>query len=161
MRSRPLPFVFEFASNLKADPNKVMKFHLDPKNIARISPGWIRIVSLASPEHIVQGSKIHLTVRSFGFPQSWEVTVAEVVDFSGSPAKASLLDVAERGPFPYWHHLHEFWAAPDGTTGLVDRIEFLPPGGVLGVLALPLIRKFFEILFRARHQATRTILEAA
>jgi len=161
MPSRPLPYVFEFASNVKADPKKVMSFHLDPKNIARVSPWWIQILSLESPERIVQGSKIQIKVRSLGLPQSWEVTVAEVVDFTAYPAKASLLDVAEKGPFAYWRHLHEFWAAPDGTTGLVDRIEFLPPAGFLGTLALPLIRKFFEILFRARHDATRKIVESA
>jgi hypothetical protein len=161
MPFRKLPYVFEFASNLKAEPKKVMTFHLDPNNIARVSPWWIQILDIESPERIVQGSNIRLKVRSLGLPQSWEVTVAEVVDFSGSPAKASLLDVAEKGPFPYWRHLHEFWAAPDGTTGLVDRIEFLPPGGVLGTLALPLIRRFFEILFRARHAATRKIFESA
>jgi ligand-binding SRPBCC domain-containing protein len=160
MASHPLPYVFEFASNLKADPKKVMTFHLDPKNIARISPCWIQILALESPARIVEGSKIRLRVRSLGLPQSWDVTVAKVVDFSGSPAKASLLDVAEKGPFPYWSHLHEFWAAPDGTTGLVDRVEFLPPGGFLGILALSLIRRFFEILFRARHEATRKILES-
>ena len=161
MPFRKLPYVFEFASNLKAEPKKVMTFHLDPNNIARVSPWWIQILDIESPERIVQGSNIRLKVRALGLPQSWEVTVAEVVDFSGSPAKASLLDVAEKGPFPYWRHLHEFWTAPDGTTGLVDRIEFLPPGGFLGTLALPLIRRFFEILFRARHAATRKIFESA
>lgn len=161
MRNRPLPFVFEYASNLKADPSKVFAFHLDPRNISRVSPSWIRVLSLESPERIEPGSKIRLRVLSLGIPQAWEVTVEEVSNFSGNPGRACILDVADKSPFPLWRHLHEFWAAPDGTTGLVDRIEFLPPGGGLGRLLLPFIRKFFLVLFRARHESTRKIFESA
>ncbi len=160
VRPDPLPYVFEYASNLQADPRKVFEFHLQPKNISRVNPWWVRVVSLQSPEQIVAGAKIHLKVRSLGLPQSWEVTVQEVGDFLGTPARAHILDVALRGPFPYWRHLHEFWAAPDGTTGLVDRVEFLPPGGLVGVLLLPLIRKVFTEMFQARHEATRKIFES-
>jgi len=160
MRSDSLPYVFEYASNLKAEPRKVFEFHLQPKNISRVNPWWIRVVSLQSPEQIVAGAQIRLEVRSMGLPQTWEVTVQEVEDFSGTPARAHILDVAQRGPFPFWRHLHEFWAAPDGTTGLVDRVEFLPPGGLVGVLLLPLIRKVFTEMFRARHKATRKIFES-
>jgi len=160
MRPDPLPYVFEYASNLKADPRKVFEFHLQPKNISRVNPWWIRVVELQSPEQIVAGARIRLKVRSMGLPQTWEVTVREVEDFSGIPGRAHVLDVAQRGPFPFWRHLHEFWAAPDGTTGLVDRVEFLPPGGLVGVLLLPLIRKVFTEMFRARHEATRKIFES-
>jgi ligand-binding SRPBCC domain-containing protein len=160
MRPDPLPYVFEYASNLKADPRKVFEFHLQPKNISRVNPWWVRVVSLQSPEHILAGAQIRLEVRSMGLPQTWEVTVEEVEDFSGTPARAHILDVARRGPFPFWRHLHEFWAAPDGTTGLVDRVEFLPPGGFVGVLLLPLIRKVFTEMFRVRHEATRKIFES-
>ena len=160
MQPDPLPYIFEYASNLKADPRRVFEFHLQPKNISRVNPWWVRVVSLQSPEQIVAGAKIHLKVRSMGLPQTWEVTVQEVRDFLGTPARAHILDVAQRGPFPYWRHLHEFWAAPDGTTGLVDRVEFLPPGGLAGVLLLPLIRKVFTEMFQARHKATRKIFES-
>jgi ligand-binding SRPBCC domain-containing protein len=160
MSPRPLPYVFEHASNLKADPRRVMAYHLEPKNISSISPSWVRVLSLESPDKICEGSKICLKMLSLGLPQSWEVTVREVRDFEGTPAKAHILDVADRSPFYLWRHLHEFWAAPDGTTGLVDRIEFLPPFGFLGRLALPVIRAFFGVLFRARHEATRKVFES-
>jgi ligand-binding SRPBCC domain-containing protein len=160
MRTNPLPYVFEYASNLKADPRKVFEFHLQPKNISRVDPWWVRVVSLQSPEQISAGAQIRLQVRSMGLPQTWEVTVQEVEDFSGTPGRAHILDVARRGPFPFWRHLHEFWAAPDGTTGLVDRVEFLPPGGFAGVLLLPLIQKVFTEMFRVRHEATRKIFES-
>ncbi len=160
VRPDPLPFVFEYASNLKVDPRRVFEFHLQPKNISRVNPWWIRVVSLQSPEQIVAGAKIHLKVRSMGLTQTWEVTVQEVEDFLGNPARAHILDVAQRGPFPFWRHLHEFWAAPDGTTGLVDRVEFLPQGGLVGVLLLPFIRKVFTKMFQARHEATRKIFES-
>jgi len=158
-KSRPLPYVFEYASNLHASAREVFEFHLHPKNIARVNPPWVKVLSLEGPERLTPGATLKLKVASFGVPQSWEVRVVTVEDFSGSPAKASILDEAVKGPFPFWRHLHEFWQAPDGTTGLVDRIEFLPPGGAAGVVLVPGIKMMLKKMFEARHEATKKIFE--
>jgi ligand-binding SRPBCC domain-containing protein len=159
MSKKTLPYVVERAINLKADPKKVLEFHLHPKNLSRVNPAGIRILSLEAPETITAGSHLRLKVSSWGIPQTWAVVVREVSDFSGSPAKASILDEAVQGPFPFWRHLHEFWAAPDGTTGLVDRVEFLPPGGPAGKLLLPIFRWFLNKMFQSRQETTRLIFE--
>lgn len=161
MVKAPLPHVFEHATNLKAEPRGVFEFHLFPKNIGKVSPPWIKLISLEGPEKLTPGSVLKLRVASFGFPQSWEVRVVSIEDFSGTPAKASIQDEAVRGPFPFWRHLHEFWAAPDGSTGLVDRIEFLPPGGPAGVILVPALRAMLRKMFEARHKATKRIFEKA
>ena len=124
-----------------------------------MNPSWIRVVSLAGPEKVTAGAILKLKVASFGLPQTWEVRVASVEDFSGTPAKASILDEAVRGPFPFWRHLHEFWQAPDGTTGLVDRVEFLPPGGTAGGFFVPIIKLMLKKMFEARHAATKRWFE--
>jgi len=160
MGGRKLPYVFERASNLQAGAREVFEFHLQPKNIGKVNPSWIRVVSLEGPERVAQGTILKLKVASFGLPQSWEVKVVAVEDFSGNPAKASILDEAVKGPFPFWRHLHEFWQAPDGTTGLVDRVEFLPPGGPAGALLVPVIKAMLKKMFEARHEATKRILES-
>lgn len=160
MEPRPLPYVYEHATNLKTAAREVFEFHLQPKNITRVSPKWIKLVSLEGPERLAPGASLKLKVSSFGVPQGWEVRVVAVEDFSGTPAKASILDEAVKGPFPFWRHLHEFWQAPDGTTGLVDRIEFLPPGGAGGVLLVPGIKLMLKKMFEARHEATRRIFES-
>jgi len=159
MGGRKLPYVFERASNLRASAQEVFEFHLQPKNIARVNPPWVKVLSLEGPEKLTRGATLKLKVASFGVPQSWEVRVEAVEDFSGTPAKASILDEAVRGPFPFWRHLHEFWRAPDGTTGLVDRIEFLPPGGAAGVVLVPGIKLMLKKMFEARHEATKRIFE--
>ena len=156
-----LPHVFEYATNLKAPGRELFEFHLQPKNIARVNPPWIKVLSLDGPERLTHGAILKLRVASFGVPQAWEVKVLAVEDFSGTPAKASILDEAVKGPFPFWRHLHEFWQAPDGTTGLVDRVEFLPPGGAAGVVLVPGIRLMLKKMFAARHAATRRIFEKA
>ena len=156
-----LPYVYEHATNLKTSAREVFEFHLEPKNIARVNPPWIKVLSLEGPARLTPGAALRLKVSSLGVPQAWEVRVVAVEDFSGTPAKASILDEAGKGPFPFWRHLHEFWQAPDGTTGLVDRIEFLPPGGAMGVVLLPGIRLMLKKLFEARHEATRKIFEKA
>jgi len=159
MRFAQLPHVYEHATNLRASAREVFEFHLQPKNIARVNPPWVKVLSLEGPERLTPGASLKLKVASFGVPQAWEVRVEAVEDFSGTPAKASILDEAVRGPFPFWQHLHEFWQAPDGTTGLVDRIEFLPPGGAAGVVLVPGIKMMLKKMFAARHQATKRIFE--
>ena len=159
-KTRPLPYVFEHASNLKTGARKVFEFHLQPKNIARVNPPWVKVLSLEAPERLTPGATLRLKASSFGVPQIWEVKVVAVENFSGTPAKASILDEAVKGPFPFWRHLHEFWQAPDGTTGLVDRIEFLPPGGSAGVVLIPGIRLMLKKMFEARHEATKRVFES-
>ena len=105
MSVRPLPYIYEHATNLKAEARKVFEFHLQPKNLGKVNPSWIRVVSLAGPEKVNAGAILKLKVASFRLPQTWEVRVASVEDFSGTPAKASILDEAVRGPFPFWRHL--------------------------------------------------------
>ncbi len=160
MAAKPLPYVFEHASNLKAEARKVFEFHLHPENLGKVNPSWIRLISLDAPKLVSAGAQLRLKVSSLGLPKAWEVQVVSVEDFSGTPAKASITDEAIRGPFPFWRHLHEFWAAPNGSTGLVDRIEFLPPGGPAGVILLPVIRAMLKKMFEARHEATRRLFES-
>ena len=159
MTKGPLPHVYEHATNLKTEARGVFEFHLHPKNIGKVNPAWIRVLSMEGPERVTPGAYLKLKVSSFGLPQAWEVRVAAIEDFSGTPAKASILDEAVKGPFPFWRHLHEFWQAPDGTTGLVDRIEFLPPGGSMGAVLVPGIKLMLKKMFEARHQATKRLFE--
>jgi ligand-binding SRPBCC domain-containing protein len=159
MAKRPLPHVYEHATNLKTSAREVFDFHLEPKNIARVNPPWIKVLSLDGPERLTPGAVLRLKVNSLGVPQLWRVRVVAVEDFSGTPSKASIVDESVQGPFPFWRHLHEFWQAPDGTTGLVDRIEFLPPGGAAGVFLVPGIKLMLKKMFEARHAATRRIFE--
>ena len=159
MPRKPLPYIYEHATNLKTEARAVFEFHLQPKNIARVNPPWVKMISLEGPERLTPGAILKLKVASFGVPQSWEVKVVAVEDFAGTPAKASILDEAVKGPFPFWRHLHEFWEAPDGTTGLVDRVEFLPPGGSAGVVLVPMIKLMLKKMFEVRHEATKRVFE--
>ena len=161
MASRPIPHVYERATNVKTEARRVFEFHLHPKNLAKVNPPWIRLISLEGPERLAPGATLNIKASSMGLPQTWEVRVASVEDFSGTPAKASILDEAVKGPFPFWRHRHEFWQAPDGTTGLADRVEFLPPGGPIGVLLVPAIKQMLKKMFAARHEATRRVFEGA
>ena len=159
MAKQTLPHVYEHATNLKTGAREVFEFHLHPKNLGKVNPSWIRVLSLEGPDRVATGALIKLKVASLGLPQSWEVRVVSVEDFSGTPAKASILDEAVKGPFPFWRHLHEFWQAPDGTTGLVDRVEFLPPGGTAGTILVPAIKLMLRKMFAARHEATKKLFE--
>ncbi len=75
--------------------------------------------------------------------------------------EARFVDEQEAGPFKKWHHAHEFERIDEKTTRLVDRITYTPPYGPIGWIADVLfIRQKLNAMFRYRHAATKTAIEA-
>ena len=57
-----------------------------------------------------------------------------------------------KGPFRKWDHTHGF-AAMDGGTRVTDRIDYEPPGGLLGLVATAgLVKRDLEKIFAYRSQ---------
>jgi ligand-binding SRPBCC domain-containing protein len=73
-------------------------------------------------------------------------------------------DEQVRGPFAALRHRHGFAAeARDGEEGtlVTDEIEYELPGGVLGRIAEPLVRRRFERVFAYRQVRLPEVLAAA
>jgi ligand-binding SRPBCC domain-containing protein len=118
---------------------EVFAFYSDPRNLARITPGWLgfRIVGYdvpAGPEGSAQagvapamrrGLRIEYRVRPLGVPQRW---VSEITEWE-PPAR--FVDEQVVGPYRRWRHEHGFRAV-NGGTEITDRVEYALPFGPLG-----------------------------
>lgn len=97
------------------------------KHIERISPPEMGLKFLESPEVYHLDATIRFQVVNFGQVQ----TITHVVtDFEqGEKFVEKMTD----GPVKHWVHEHHVIEHEDGSK-VIDRIEFEPPGGLLGFL---------------------------
>lgn len=154
--------LFQRTVLLPAPVAEVYAFHEDPRNITRISPPSLRVERVLCSVPACAGGEFCLKVRQFGFPMEW-VGIWEVTEPSmeAVSARARLVDGARKSPFRHWRHHHLFEASGSSTL-MTDRVEYGLPGGILGrILDATVMRVVFEIMFRARHKATRDYFAAA
>ena len=128
---------------------EVFEFFADPRNLARVSPGWAAPVWLNAPPARLDVGAV-LDFRPRALPTRWRVMVREF----DPPYR--FVDVQLRGPFARWEHRHRFLEGPagdDGTgppgTWIEDRVTYRLPGAALGRLAHALgaggrVRALFE-----------------
>lgn len=141
--------VYERSVLLAAAPLEVFAFHEDPGNITRISPPSLRVERVECSVPARAGEEFRLRVSQFGLPLEWIGFWDEV------EAPGRLVDGARKSPFRHWRHHHLFRAEGEGTI-MTDRVEYALPFGVLGrLLDVTVMRLVFEVMFRARHKATR------
>jgi ligand-binding SRPBCC domain-containing protein len=148
---------FECRVRLPVPRTQAFSFHLDPRNLGRISPPWARVVELRCPDTLVVGSEITVRVRMLGvLPQMWRVRIAEIA------APECMVDEALAGPFPFWRHTHAFRELEGGAaTEMVDRVEYSPPLGLVGRIFDPwLVRPMVRAMFADRHARTVALMQA-
>jgi ligand-binding SRPBCC domain-containing protein len=81
-----------------------------------------------APEIICLGSKLIFRVQGFGVVQQLE---HEIVEFD---PPHGFREQMVKGPLPHWQH--DYLLQPDdrGGVSLLNRIEFEPPSGLLGMI---------------------------
>ncbi|HEX5270708.1 MAG TPA: SRPBCC family protein [Gemmataceae bacterium] len=122
--------VFEASLVVPRPAEEVFRFFRDPANLVRISPPELHMALVEGPPLIGLGSRVVLKGRRWGVPQR---VVSEITAFDPPIAFA---DTQVEGPFRRWVHTHRFEAVPEGTR-VTDRVEYEPPGGLLGLVARP------------------------
>ena len=132
---------------------EVFPFFAEPANLARITPPWLgfRIVS-SGPLRMREGLRVEYRVSPLLVPQRWE----SLITVWDPPRR--FVDEQVRGPYRYWHHLHEFRAAPEGGTEIRDRVTYALPLGPLGALAHPLVRRQLATIFEHRQRVVEELL---
>jgi len=82
-------------------------------------------------EHVgdawLEGTEIDYRISLRGLPLPWRSRI-DVWE-----PGARFVDRQVIGPYRWWRHEHRFKPEPDGNVLIVDRIEFAPPGGLLGM----------------------------
>ena len=120
--------VFESRTPLPCNAERAFSFLTRPANMQLIAPPEMDMVFVTAPEIIELGSNLVFKVRGFGIVQEFE---HEIVEFE--PRK-SFREKMLRGPLPKWTHDYIIEPAENDLVVLINRIEFEPPGGLLGMI---------------------------
>ena len=144
---------FEMVENLPAPLSRVFDFFSRPANLVTISPPELHFQLLSGPEQLHLGARVSLQGRRWGLSQRLvsEVTIWE--------PENRFVDEQREGPFKKWIHTHQFEALPDGGTRVTDRIDYEPPGGMLGfVVTVKAVERDLKWIFEYRREKLMELL---
>jgi len=138
---------FEMVENLAAPLSRVFDFFSRPANLVKISPPELHFQLVSGPEQLHLGARVTLQGRRWGLSQR---LVSEVTTWE---PEQLFVDEQREGPFKKWIHTHRFEALPDGGTRVTDRIEYEPPGGMLGfVITVKAVERDLKWIFEYRRE---------
>ncbi len=146
-------YVLERTQRVPGTLDEVFPFFEDPRNLAEITPGWLRFhVVSSTDDRVREGTRIRYRIRWLGLPMPWESMISRY-----EPPHA-FADEMLRGPYKRWLHVHTFRQVGHEVE-LSDRVEYDLPGGLLGALAHRLIvRRQLEAIFDYRERRVRELL---
>jgi ligand-binding SRPBCC domain-containing protein len=109
-----------------ASPEEVWKLLSSPEALKKLTPPANRLRLLGHAEAVKDGQLQVLRVWVMGIiPMVWKVRISQVTPPYG------FTDQAEKSPFKFWRHRHDY--IPDGDGTLIrDMIAYIVPWGKLG-----------------------------
>lgn len=119
--------VFVHEQRLECRAEALFDFLIRPVNVLRLSQPESRLKFIDPPETITPGAELEFEVRAYGQPQS---IVHEIIDVD--PPRR-ILERMLHGPLEELEHEHLF-ETEGNIVRLVDRITFVPPKGLIGLL---------------------------
>jgi len=144
---------FEHQQRLACSVESLFDFLSRPRNVVRLSQPESRLTFIDPPEVIGTGDELEFEVRAYGTTQS---VVHEIITVE---RPRLILERMLHGPLEELEHEHQFAADAEGAI-LIDRIRFIPPGGMIGLLLTEArLRKSFEESFAYRRRILQQIVE--
>mgnify|MGYP001043411103 CR=1 FL=1 len=133
-----------FQTELTVDRATAFDWHERPGAFERLTPPWEQ-VEVVSREGGIRDGRVVLRLSRGPVKLTWRLRHE---DFRPDE---QFVDVQEEGPFAHWRHLHRFEDLPGGCL-MDDQIEWEPPLGAAGdMVAVPIVEKDLERMFRFRH----------
>jgi ligand-binding SRPBCC domain-containing protein len=124
----------------------------DARNLARITPPWLRFRIVGPVPPMGAGTVLDYRIRWLGIPLSWRTYIREW----DPPVR--FLDVQVRGPYSRWEHRHIFLEERGGTW-IEDRLTYQLPFGPLGRLAhVLLVERQLEAIWSYRDHKVAELL---
>lgn len=146
---------FEKSSTVPATLDAVIRFHEDPRALARLTPPPIIMQLQRDDRRSLTEGEIEFTLWFGPLPFRWTAR------HEPGPTPHSFADTQVNGPLAYWRHEHIFEEV-DGGVQLTDRIALAHQRGPLGLITrLAFDGPPLRILFAYRHWRTRRALREA
>lgn len=137
---------------LPAPIEEVFSFFAGAENLGRITPPELAFRILTpTPIFMQEGTIIDYRLRLFGVPFRWRTRITQW------QPNDLFVDEQVQGPYAKWTHRHAFSASADGTH-MTDRVEYRLPLLPAGAIALPLVRRQLDRIFRYRAGAIQRLL---
>ncbi|MBL8826172.1 MAG: SRPBCC family protein [Planctomycetaceae bacterium] len=135
--------------------DETFSFFAAAENLETITPDFLCFqITTPLPIAMHAGTLIDYRLRLFGVPFNWTTRIE-----SFEP-NVRFVDTQLRGPYRYWHHLHEFYEVEQGTL-IVDRVHYEMPFGVIGRLTRWLnVRETLDTIFDYRRERIAVLLGA-
>lgn len=144
--------VFETHLTLQTTPEQLFDFLARPEHAVELAPPGTSLELLSAPDVLQTGSRIEFDVHGYGPVHR---IVEEITELQ-RPEKITAAQI--RGPFKTFVHQTLLKPAGNGQVELTDRIEFEPPGGLLGfLLTEDRIRRMLEEGYQHRHEELQAI----
>ena len=144
--------VYESQVPLRGPSERIFDFLTRPANMKLISPPEVQMSIVEAPEVLSLGSKIVFKVVVYGHVQQFE---HEIIDFE-SPTR--FREKAIVTPMKSWQQEYSLQPSDNDEVILCTRIEFEPPGGMLGFILTE--DRILETL-KDNHQYRREALQKA
>ncbi len=125
----------------------VFRFFTDPQNLEALTPEFLKFKILkVTSTPIKEGTLLDYRLKIRGIPVRWQSKITECIH------EIRFADMQTRGPYKFWHHIHEFFEK-DGGTIIRDRVFYKLPGWIPGdIIAHWFVRKELEKIFLHRRK---------
>lgn len=132
---------------VKANLDDVFRFFSRPENLQKITPPDLSFKILTpSPIEMKAGAVIDYQIKLGFIPLKWR-TLIESYD---PPHR--FVDTQQKGPYAYWHHLHQFKQEGERVL-LEDIVDYRLPFGLLGRMVHAIsVKKQLEHIFNHRQK---------
>ncbi len=144
----------ERSIEISCAPERLFRFHRDTRNIPKVQPG-VEFLSIDGEFPLEDGHVVSIRFRPRYFPRvlSWRFVVEAVVP------ETTIIDVTLSSPFPYWRHEHRVERIGEMRSLLIDRVEYVPPLGLLGRLFGGIGDRRLLRMLDERQAITKTLME--
>jgi ligand-binding SRPBCC domain-containing protein len=145
-------FRLERVQWIPAPRARVFAFFSHAQNLELLTPDFLKFrIITPLPIEMRSGALIEYRIGLGGIPMKWVTRIEEW------QPEERFVDTQLRGPYRYWHHLHEFREV-EGGTEMRDRVDYELPFGPLGAVAHALavartLKKIFDYRFAAVERA--------
>ena len=144
------------SADIPCSAQELRAFLGQTKNLLVTSEPDLELEILSAPDVVAEGERIEFRISAYGFKQKMEHRYNRVTE-------QEIVAEQTEGPARAWKHTQTVEAGEDNSScRLTDRIEFEPPGGMLGfVMTEDMIRESIADGMEYRYQTLREEFESA